>query len=281
MDAAIHRVAKTQSRESVDEVTRSQRRRQELRRGIESTAVQLTVAEGYERWAGSYDELPNPLLAREERHLAPLLPDLRGKVVLDLACGTGRWLAQFVARDCAAGIGIDSSMAMLRVASQKQAIQGRLAQANCENLPLPTAAFDLAICSFALSHVADMERLVEELSRVTRVGADIFISDLHPDAYLRGWRVGFRDGTTSLQIHTQPRSIEQIVQAFSANGFECNEHLSLRLDVPERPLFAKGGKSEYFADACQLPAVLVCHFRRTALRSADPELPHTQVGPTC
>ena len=199
----------------------------------------------------------------------PLLPDLRGKVVLDLACGTGRWLARFVALGCAVGVGIDSSMAMLRIASHKQAIGGHLIQADCESLPLPVATFDFAICSFALGHAADIGRLVKELRRVTKIGADIFVSELHPDAYLRGWRTGFRDGTTSFQIRVQPRSTEHIVQAFCASGFECNQHRSLRLGEPEKRLFTKAGRSELFADACQLPAVLVCHFRRASLHSAD------------
>jgi ubiquinone/menaquinone biosynthesis C-methylase UbiE len=212
--------------------------------------------------------VPNPLLAREERYLAPLLSDLRGKVVLDLACGTGRWLEKLVARDCAAAIGIDSSPAMLRVAAQKNAIREHLAQAACESLPLPNAAFDLAICSFALGHVANLDCFAKELSRVTKIGAAIFVSDLHPDAYAKGWRVGFRDGPMSLQIQMRSRSIEQIVEVFSANEFECRKHLSLRLEEPEGHIFAKAGKSDSFAETCRLPAVLICHFRRSGIASA-------------
>lgn len=201
-------------------------------------------------------------MAREERYLAPLLSDLRGKVVLDLACGTGRWLEKLVARHCAAGIGIDVSIAMLRVAARKQTICEHLAQADCEHLPLPTATFDLAICSFALGHVENLDSLARELGRVTKVDADVFVSDLHPEAYARGWRVGFRYNSTALQIVVQPRSIEQIARVFTANGFECKEHLPLWLEEPEQPIFAKADKSGFFADACRLPAVLVCHFRR-------------------
>jgi ubiquinone/menaquinone biosynthesis C-methylase UbiE len=235
----------------------------EARRQVaESTVLELAAPEGYERWAASYDDVPNPLLAREERHLAPLLTDLRGKTVLDLACGTGRWLEKFITLGCATAIGIDSSNAMLQVAAQKTAICNRLAQGACENLPLPSAVFHLVTCSFALSHVQDLVCVVQELKRVTRIGADVFVSDLHPDAYARGWRVGFREGTTPLQIRVQMRSAEQIVHAFSANGFECQKHLALWLEEPEQPLFARAGKSELFKDACLLPAVLVCHFRR-------------------
>ena len=64
--------------------------RHELSRADRSLPV--SAAEGYERWAPIYDDAPNPLLAREERYLLPLLIDLGDKAILDLACGTGRWL---------------------------------------------------------------------------------------------------------------------------------------------------------------------------------------------
>jgi ubiquinone/menaquinone biosynthesis C-methylase UbiE len=221
----------------------------------------VSVAEGYERWAPIYDLAPNPLLAREERYLAPLLTDLRNKSVLDLACGTGRWLER-LAHAGASAVGIDNSIAMLRVASRKRAIGGRLARSTCENLPLPDAAFDLAICSFALGHIRDLGPMVRELKRVTKSNADVFVSDLHPEACAQGWRVGFRDGGTAVQVEMQSRSTEEIVEAFWSNGFECETRLPLWLGEPEEPLFARAGRSRSFVDACRLPAVFVCHFRR-------------------
>jgi ubiquinone/menaquinone biosynthesis C-methylase UbiE len=222
----------------------------------------VSAAEGYERWAPIYDDAPNPLLAREERHLLPLLTDLRKKSALDLACGTGRWLERLMARGCQTAVGIDCSSAMLRVAGKKSALRGRLATEDCEQLPLPSAAFDLAICSFALGHIRDLESMVRELGRVTKPGADIFLSDLHPEAYSGGWRVGFRDGSTAIQIDMLSRSAEEIVHTFCSNGFACEAHEPLWLGEPERPLFARAGKSHSFVEACKLPAVLVYHFQR-------------------
>jgi ubiquinone/menaquinone biosynthesis C-methylase UbiE len=223
----------------------------------------VSVAEGYECWAPTYDDSPNPLLAREERHLAPLLSKARNKSALDLACGTGRWLERLMVQGCVSGIGIDSSVAMLRVAGKKKAIKGRLTRANCESLPLPSAAFDLALCSFAVGHIRDLGSVVRELGRVTKTGADVFVSDLHPEAYAQGWRVGFRDGDgTAIQIETCPRAAEEIVHVFCSNGFRCQMYEALRLGEPEKPFFEHGGKSHRFVEASKLPAVLVCHFRR-------------------
>src|SRR5580704_5707061 len=138
MDAASHRTAKTQSGEPVSST---------LNAGLDSRPTAghtlpagddsclVPVAEGYERWAPTYDHVPNPLLAREERYLLPLLTDLTGKVVFDVACGTGRWLERLVALGSATGVGIDRSAAMLRVARNKSAIRQRLVEGDCENLP--------------------------------------------------------------------------------------------------------------------------------------------------
>lgn len=225
------------------------------------TSRTVSAAKGYECWAPIYDHAPNPLLAREERYLLPLLTNLRNKLALDLACGTGRWLENLMAQGCRSGVGVDCSIAMLRAAGGKNAIRGRLARADCEHLPLPNAAFDLAICSFAVGHIHDLESMVRELGRVTKTGADIFVSDLHPEAYAKGWRVGFRDGRTAIQIEMRSRAAEEIVHAFCSNGFECQTHEPLWLGEPERPLFGRAGKAHSFVDACRLPAILVCHFR--------------------
>lgn len=222
----------------------------------------VSVSEGYERWAPIYDDSPNPLLAREERYLAPLLDGLTGRNVLDLACGTGRWLEKLAAEKPALAIGIDSSSAMLRVAAKKCAIAGRLTQADVVRLPFQSNAFDLIICSFAIAHIADLPALVRELKRVGKPGADLFVSDLHPEAYARGFRTGFRDVDGAAQIEMLPRTPDEISQAFSFEGFESVRQVSLALSDPEKPIFVRAGKADWFEAACEFPTVLVCHFKR-------------------
>jgi hypothetical protein len=45
--------------------------------------------------------------------------------------------------------------------------------------------------------------------------------------------------------------------------------MPLYLGDPEKPIFAQAGKSHSFAEVCQLPAVLVCHFRRLGSWNKD------------
>ena len=222
--------------------------------------------EGYRRWAATYDEFPNPLLAREERYLMPLLPDLTGKDVLDLACGTGRWLQKLLERGARSGVGVDYSTAMLRVASRKATIGNQLACADCLRLPFRASIFDFGICSFALSHIQDLKQMAHELARVMKPNGIVFVSDLHPEAYARGWRTGFRDGRGACQIAVPPPAAEQVVRAFYSGGFECLTHIALCLGDAERRILVEAGKRD-LSELFRVPAVLSYQF--VLIRSSE------------
>jgi len=263
LDATAYRTAEAEGGEFVSRAPQVEDERGHIRVEEPDLLVrEVSASEGYQRWAATYDLTPNPLLAREERYLLPLLSELKSRRVLDLACGTGRWLERVANRGSWAGIGIDYSSAMLRVAGQKNLLAGRLVLGTCENLPFCAESFDLIVCSFALGHVADLHRVLCELNRVAQIGADVFISDLHSDAHALGWRVGFRDVEASIQIEMQGRSPLQIVEAFSLAGFECKSQLPLWLGEPERVFFTQSGKSHLFDSACLPPAIFVGHFRK-------------------
>ncbi|HXM12450.1 MAG TPA: class I SAM-dependent methyltransferase [Terriglobales bacterium] len=235
--------------------------------GSGSIPRRVSVEEGYARWAATYDQTPNPLLALEQRCLLPLIPDLAGKRVLDLACGTGRWLEKLLAAKPASGFGIDSSAAMLAMAQEKAAMTGRLARADCLQLPFPSDVFDLAICSFAVEHIRNMSEVAAEWSRVLKQSADLFITGLHPAAYATGWRAGFRDGQDALQIDAVPHSAMEMVAVFCHAGFELGHTMECFVGEPEHPLFAHAGKERLFDAARGVPAIMISHFRRCSRAS--------------
>jgi ubiquinone/menaquinone biosynthesis C-methylase UbiE len=277
MGPAVYRSAEAESREPVNQISTTPKRR-DTGSSNDNTSSSIapacvSVEEGYERWAPTYDRAPNPLLAREERHLLPLLADVRNRRILDLATGTGRWLEKLVQRSAESGVGVDCSNAMLRVAGRKCAVTGHLVRATCESLPFRGAWFDLAICSFAIGHIRDLKSMVGELARVMKPGADLFVSDLHPEAYAQGWRVGFREQTSAVQIEMASRAADEIVEQAYSSHFDCLTQESLWLGEPEKPIFAQAGKEHLFAQACQFPAVLVCQFKRLSGGSiqASPE----------
>lgn len=222
----------------------------------------VSVQEGYERWAPTYDRDPNPLLALEERQLKLMIPPMEGKRVLDLACGTGRWLAWLMTRGASSGVGVDSSPAMLGAAKRKSGVKGRLVQADCRAIPFANAVFDLVVCSFAVGHFPDLPGVAREVGRVAAAGADVYVSDLHPRAYGQGWRAGFRDSRGAAEITTWPRSAQEFLAPWFSAGFDCAQLVECRFSEPERQVFAQAGKGHLFVKYCTVPAVLACHFIR-------------------
>jgi malonyl-CoA O-methyltransferase len=224
----------------------------------------MSVEEGYDRWARSYDRDPNPLLALEERQLFPLLPDLNGKAVLDVACGTGRWLERLLNRGPRSGLGVDLSSAMLDAARVKRGLRGRLVRADAVHLPFASASADFTLCSFALAHFADLDPLAREVARLARPQSDLMVTDVHPAGYARGWQTAFRADRATTRIATFLHTVGEVRAAFESAGFELRQLIEAHLGEPERPIFVRAGKGHRFEEACSMPAVLICCFRRKA-----------------
>lgn len=224
----------------------------------------VSVEEGYRRWSARYDHDPNPLLALEERLSRPGFSAYKGKRVLDLACGTGRWLNWLLGMGARSGAGVDISRDMLALAHEKPHLQNRLVRGDCCKIPFAASAFDFVICSFALGHLSDLEGVIREIWRVAAPGANVCVSDLHPKAYAQGWRTGFRDNLGAAEIKTWPRSIHEQLAAWKSAGFVCLEQSEFRPGEPERSIFARAGKDHLLAETREYPAVLVFHFQRFA-----------------
>jgi SAM-dependent methyltransferase len=229
----------------------------------------VSVQEGYERWAENYDQTPNPLLALEERYLRKVLSDGVGSSVLDLGCGTGRWLTRLLA--CGAGtvVGIDLSAAMLKVARGTAGIRNRLVLADGLQLPFRTSVFDFVLSSFALNHIQHLESLARELARTLKSRGRLLICEMHPEAYARGWRPGFRDERSAVRIDTVSHSTESIVSGFRSHGFACVELCNLFFGEPERAIFLGAGKGDTFKAACDVPAIQVYQFTNMASASSS------------
>ena len=95
---------------------------------------------------------PGGLELTEE--LAELCGVRRGSDVLDLACGTGESACFLAERRGARVVGLDGSPRMIRRAEQKaraRGLQVEFREADAHHLPLPDAAFDVAICECTAS----------------------------------------------------------------------------------------------------------------------------------
>ncbi len=163
-------------------------------RGMKLTA---RTKSAYGAWSSSYDSDRNPHIALEHPEVMKLVAPRKGEVILDAACGTGKYTSEF----CIAGArvtGIDFSKKMLAIAA------GRCPNANLalgnlsRKLPFPDRSFHKVNCAQALDHLPRLLNPMKEFARVLKPGGILVFSVTHPDmnwgGYVRkdGWSNRFR-----------------------------------------------------------------------------------------
>ncbi|MCB9452640.1 MAG: methyltransferase domain-containing protein [Anaerolineaceae bacterium] len=159
----------------------------------------LSSLDAYQRWAAAYPpHAHNALMQAEEAAMRALFPPMAGKVVLDLACGTGRYGLLAGAAGAQTVIGLDNSAAMLH-----QNALPLLALATSEAIPLAGESVDVVLCGLALGHLPHLLPSIAEISRVLKPGGYALISDFHPFIFLNGQRRTFTapDGKTYAVEH--------------------------------------------------------------------------------
>ena len=133
---------------------------------------------GYSRLPRSIEGLDG---APEWPALQALLPDLRGRRVLDLGCGFG-WFCRWARERGADRIeGIDVSDKML---ARARATTGdatiTYVRADLERLVLRASSFDVVYSSLALHYIVDLERLLAEVHQALVIGGSLVFSVEHP-----------------------------------------------------------------------------------------------------
>jgi malonyl-CoA O-methyltransferase len=129
------------------------------------------------------------MMELEQRAVLELLPDLAGKVTLDLACGSGRYLTMLSERGAAPVVGLDISPHML---ARAQTNPCYLVQADLRQLPLANSSFEVIVCGLAVGHVDDLRGVMIEVERVLVSGGIVVYSDFHPFGSLAGEKRTFR-----------------------------------------------------------------------------------------
>lgn len=214
-------------------------------------------------WAAVYDRQRNPLLELEERILARILPGSQGRHILDIGSGTGRWLSRFAQGGPASLCGLDSSRAMLEAAARRGLGAARLMQAELPSIPLAADSADLAIASFVLSYVADLENCASELARVIRTGGDLFISDMHPaTAAALGWTRSFSGEGRTYHLAAHSRPIHHVVNTVVSKGFTLAACLEPQFGRPEYDLFCASAREDAWQQSIGMPPIYLLHFRR-------------------
>jgi cytosine/adenosine deaminase-related metal-dependent hydrolase/SAM-dependent methyltransferase len=220
------------------------------------------VSEGYRLWASTYDTEANPMLSLERRMLESLLPQMKGLDVVDLGCGTGRWLEIIQRAGARTLIGVDLSPEMLGHARAKLGQAIELVCADHMNVLIDRSSADVVLCNFVLSYIEDPAVFLQFVRKILRPGGSLFLSDVHPEtATALNWRRGVRVREEFKEICTYPRSITEIMALCENSGLVVAFHLEPRFGPEERQIFAENGKQEYFDEIRECPAIYLLQLR--------------------
>lgn len=137
------------------------------------------IAEWYDQWVGTHPMGDDPYF----RVVAPLMGDIAGQRICDLACGQGR-VARHLADLGAHVVGIDLSKKLLAIARRHEENAPRgieYMHADAQALDDKVAGtFDGVLCFMALMDIPDLAATLHSVARILRPGVWFVFAILHP-----------------------------------------------------------------------------------------------------
>ena len=227
----------------------------------------LSTLDVYERWAPGYSVEPhNPLMVAEQQVMLDLWPEMAGRDVLDLACGTGRYATLAERHGARRVVALDFSPAMLARARVPQRVRGDLCA-----LPLRDRSFDVVVSGLALGHAADLTLCAREIRpraarRAARCCTRIFIPKR------RAAVSGVAFATPPARVSSCRWTVARwpvIARRWPQAGFDRIEQFDIRAGIELRADFP--GAADFYREWHGAPLALVvrargdgCHERRHA-----------------
>jgi ubiquinone/menaquinone biosynthesis C-methylase UbiE len=137
----------------------------------------------YQMRAGEYDKVYSRDNPDRQDELAELYTlsrgTLKGRHVLDLACGTGYW-TRLVSEEAGSIVGVDINRATLAEAEKKTyQCPVRFVLADVFNLPFAGNEFDGLLMTYLLSHIRrqDLDHLSHRIRNILKPGSPVFMCD--------------------------------------------------------------------------------------------------------
>jgi len=133
-----------------------------------------------EAYAAMVDTKPHNAYYERPATLS-LLPEVKGKRVLDAGCGPGAY-AEWLVEHGAEVVALDANEKMVRLARQRLGSKAQVLLANLEQ-PLDFLAdgsFDVVVSPLVMDYIRDWESAFREFHRVLRVGGCLVFSMEHP-----------------------------------------------------------------------------------------------------
>ena len=180
----------------------------------------------FENFRSSRDDQVNFNDCIETPILFDMLPDIRGKAVLDIGCGMGQHAKQYADMGAESVLGIDLSEKMLAYAGEHNSAGNityqRMAMEDIETI---SRSFDLVTSSLVFDYVEDFAGLMRKIHKLMKEDAKFVFSMSHP--IVTAWDGAYDRYTrteTGERLYANLRNycVEGLRKVdWVVNGYEC------------------------------------------------------------
>jgi malonyl-CoA O-methyltransferase len=216
------------------------------------SATAISTLRAYERWAPIYPPVAhNPLMRAEQRSMLQMWPNMDGRCVLDLACGSGRYSQLLREANAAQVVALDFCPAMLEQVAAADRVCASMMQ-----LPFRPAAFDAVVSGLAVGHATDIHQWMSEVARVLRPRGNLVYSDFHAEAIRAGMTRSFKDAAeVTWTVPHQAYDLSCQQDAMSAAGLTVETVGELRMGIELNETFP--GSERAYRQWYGVPVVLI------------------------
>ena len=198
----------------------------------------ISVREGYDKWADSYDLTKNPLVALDNRYTMAMLPTSPGTRILDAGCGTGRHFSILLKKGYDV-VGIDFSEGMLRIARKAHPEVPTLMSDLHKPLPFVNNCFNVILCALVGEHLLNLTTLFQQFARVLKGNGTLLFSVFHPELAFAGIEANFQHNDVEYRLGAEKHTVRNYLDAVKISGFnnirsyEYNGDHKLVKQIPE------------------------------------------------
>src|SRR5215207_3318909 len=179
----------------------------------------VSAHEGYDLWAETYDETPNPVVAMDSRHTLNVLAPRASEKILDAGCGTGRHLGPMVLAG-SSPVGLDFSRGMLKVARRNHPEVPFVFADLQRPLPFEDESFDAVLCALIGEHLDEIALTIYEMYRVLKPEGRLVFSVYHPEMAAAGKEAHFERQGTEYRLGARRYAVEDYASLLEETGFE-------------------------------------------------------------
>lgn len=180
----------------------------------------MSIKNAYAFWAEQYDSQPNKTRDMDARVSRVVLADLPFTRVLELGSGTGK-NTEFLLQKTSSITCMDFSEEMMAVAKSrfKQKDIIFINASVSDKWSVEDHSKDLITSSLILEHIADLDFVFAEATRVLKKKGYFWISELHPFKQYSGSKARIETPDQVIEIAAFTHHVSEYLQRATAHGF--------------------------------------------------------------